>query len=178
MRKILFRTATAMFLFISCSDSATKSTDTVSATGESSQNEKNLANNRKVYKAIETGDMSTLDTLIASDAVDHQGPNGTDIKGTDSVKHMLANMHNLMKDMNMEIIADAANGDYIFTLAHFRGTVTDAYMGMPAGTKLDEKGVDLERIRDGKMVEHWGFADPNEMMKHMNAMPMNNKMKK
>jgi predicted SnoaL-like aldol condensation-catalyzing enzyme len=171
MKKILFTSATAMLcFFISCTDTATTST------ADNSQNEKNLDNNRKVYKAIETGDASTIDTLIANDAVDHQGPNGTDIKGGDSIRHMLADMHNHVKDLKLEVIADAANGDYIFSMAHMSGTTNDAWMGMPAGMKMDEKGVDVIRIKDGKMVEHWGFVDPNEMMKHMKEMPMENKM--
>jgi PBP1b-binding outer membrane lipoprotein LpoB len=74
MKKILFTTAAAMFFFISCNDS------TSTGTAESSENEKNLANNRKVYKAIETGDASVIDSLIADDAVDHQGPNGRTLK--------------------------------------------------------------------------------------------------
>jgi predicted ester cyclase len=89
---------------------------------------------------------------------------------------MLADMHNHVKDLKFDIIADAANGDYIFALVHISGTTNEAWMGMPAGTKMDEKGVDVVKIKDGKMVEHWGFVDANEMMKHMKAMQMDNKM--
>ena len=167
MKKLLFASA-LLCLFISCKDSGT--------TGNSSQNEKNLENNRKVYKAIETGDAAVIDSLITSDAVDHQGPNGMDIKGKDSVRHMLTDMHNHVKDFKLEIIADAANGDYIFAMAHISGTMSDASMGMPAGSKMDEKGVDVIKLKDGKMVEHWGFVDPGAMMKHMKEMPMDNKM--
>ena len=169
MKKI-FLTAAIFSFFISCKDS------TNTGTTENSQNEKNLANNRKVYKAIETGDASTIDSLIADDAVDHQGPNGVDIKGGDSIKHMLTEMHNHVKDLKFDVIADAANGDYIFAMANIKGTTNDAWMGMPAGLKMDEKGVDVIKIRDGKMVEHWGFVDANEMMKHMKEMPANSKM--
>ncbi len=171
MKKLIFAAAVLCF-FASCKDSGT------TGTTDNSPNEKNLVNNKKVYKAIETGDAATLDSLIASDAVDHQGPNGMDIKGKDSVRHMLADMHNHVKDFKLEIIADAANGDYIFTLANISGTMNDASMGMPAGSKMDEKGVDVIKLKDGKMVEHWGFVDPAAMMKHMQSMPMNDKMDK
>jgi len=166
MKKLIFAAAVLCF-FASCKDSGT---------ADNSQNEKNLENNRKVYQAIQTGNAAVIDSLIASDAVDHQGPNGMDIKGPDSVRHMLVDMHNHVKDLKLEIIADAANGDYIFAMAHISGTMNDASMGMPAGSKMDEKGVDVVKIKDGKMVEHWGFVDPNEMMKHMQSMPMDNKM--
>lgn len=53
--------------------SCTDSTKTPSDTTGTLQAEENLAKNRKVYKAIETRDAAALDSLIASDAVDHQG---------------------------------------------------------------------------------------------------------
>jgi ketosteroid isomerase-like protein len=170
MKKILFTAAAAMFFLISCKDSSGTSTATGST--DSSQSDKNLANNRKVYKAIETGDMSSVDTLIANDAVDHEGENGRDTKGGDSIKHMLGDMHNHIKDFKMDVVADAANGDYIFSMVHMAGTITDPYMGMTAGQKMDENSVDVIKVKDGKMVEHWGFVDPNVMMKQMQAMPM------
>lgn len=174
MKKILFTAGTAMLcLLISCKDSSTTSTS------ENSQNEKNLENNRKVLKAIETGDSATINGLIADDAVDHQGPNNMDVKGGDSIRHMLGDMHNHVKNMKLEVIADAANGDYIFSLSNFSGTVADGFMGMPAGATIDEKGVDVVKVnKDGKMVEHWGFVDAAAMMKHMKDMPMGNKMDK
>ena len=156
-----------LFFLISCTDSTKTTTDT---SGQS-QAEENLAKNRIVYKALETGDAAALDSLIASDAVDHQGPNGMDIKGTDSVKHTLADIHNHLKDAKFDIIADATNGDYIFTLVRVTGTTADSSWGMPTGTKMDEKGVDVVRIKDGKMVEHWGFVDASKIMKRMNETP-------
>ncbi len=171
MKKILFAAASASFFFIAC-NSATNT----SSSGKDSTVEKNLASNAKVYKAFETGDKATLDSFISSDAVDHNGPNGKEITNGDSIKNMLADMHNHIKDFNINIITAAANDDYIFTYAEVTGTTTDGTQGMPAGSKMDEKFVDLVKVKDGKMVEHWGFADPNEMMKQMQAMHENNKM--
>ncbi|MGN6533745.1 MAG: nuclear transport factor 2 family protein, partial [Ginsengibacter sp.] len=79
-----------MFFFVSCKSSTSSTT----AANTNSQNEENIANNAKIYKAIETGDMSSIDTLIATDVVDHDGPNGTEVKGKDSIVKMLGDMHN------------------------------------------------------------------------------------
>ena len=99
------------------------------------------------------------------------------MKGGDSIKHMLADMHNHVKDLKFDIISEATDGDYIFSLVHVSGTTTDAMFGPPTGTKMDEKSVDVVKVKDGKMVEHWGFVDPNEMMKRMSGMPaMDKKM--
>lgn len=182
MKKNLFAIASAMCFLISCNNSSTPATTTdagsvAATTPDSSQSEKNLVNNRRVFKAIETGDSAVINSLIADDAIDHQGPNGTDIKGGDSIRHILADMHNHVKDLKIDITADAANGDYIFALSTMTGTTNDMWMGMPAGTKMEQKGVDVIKVSNGKMVEHWGFADAAAMMKQMKEMS-GGKMKK
>ncbi|MBA2249105.1 MAG: ester cyclase [Chitinophagaceae bacterium] len=171
MKRVFFiATAGMLCLFTSCNDAGTTTTTT-----NSSENDKNLANNTRALKAIETGDKATIDSLVAGDAVDHQGANGMDLKGTDSVRLMLADMHNHVKDLKFDVVANAANGNYIFSLVHMTGTLTGAMWGRPAGAKLDEKNVDVIMVKDGKMTEHWGFVDPNEMMKQM-PMPGMDKM--
>lgn len=150
------------FLF-SCNQPASTSTDTTT-----SQAEKNKASSMAVYKAFETGDMSKLDSFIDKDIVDHNGgPNGAGINGLDSLKKMFMQMHDNISDLKIESIANATDGDYNFDLNHMTGTTKNAFMGMPANTKLDMMSVDVVKIKDGKAVEHWGYADPNEMMKMM-----------
>lgn len=154
-----------LFSLMSCTDSSTKtSTDGTSST--TSEADRNKANNRAVMKAIETGDSTVIDTLIASDAVDHAGPNMTEMKG-DSIKWMLRNMHNDISDLKIDVIADAADGDYVFTLSKMTGTTKTASMGMPPNTKMDMTGVDVVKFKDGKAAEHWSYMDPKDMMKMM-----------
>jgi len=168
MKKSFFIVAIAAIALISCKDN-TSSTD-ASATANS-QDEKNLANNAKVYKAIETGDVSPIDSLIATDAVDHDGgEDGKDMVGKDSILHMLGNLHNNMKDLKLDVISSATNGDYIFTLVHVTGTSADS-----SHMKIDEMGTDVVKVKDGKMTEHWGFTEDKTMAQRM--MAMQDKMK-
>ena len=175
----------AAVVFASCNNSApsasTSNTDSSSTMSQNTTNnteEQNLAKSRSVYKAIESGDSATIRSLIADDAVDHQGPNGTDLKGGANITHMLTDMHNHVKDMRFDVVSDAARGDYVFTMVDIKGTTTDNTMGMPSGAKMDGRSVDVVKIKDGKMVEHWGFLDPADVMK-MQQHPMDNsKMKK
>jgi predicted SnoaL-like aldol condensation-catalyzing enzyme len=169
MKKILSGLSVAVFFLISCNNPAS----TTAPGSTSSQNETNIANNLKIYKAIETGDVSSIDTLIASDAVDHEGPNGTEIKGRDSIVKMLGDMHNHIKDIKADVVTSAGNGDYVFTLVHFTGTAIDSSMGM-AGKSIDERGVDVVKFKNNKMTEHWGFTDDAQVNKEM--MEMHQKM--
>jgi len=167
MKKLFFAIACIVYCFlISCNQPSTSS-DTTTSTA-TSQAEKNKAGTLAVYRAIETGDMSGLDSFIDKDIVDHNaGPNGAEIKGLDSLKAMFTRMHDNMSDLKMESIANATDGDYGFDLNHTTGTTKNAFMGMPANTKFDMMNVDVVKIKDGKAVEHWGYVDPNEMMKMM-----------
>ena len=128
-----------------------------------------------VYEAMKTGDVSKLDSFIDKDIIDH-GHGG--VKGIDSLKAMFADMHNHMSGLNFEIVTDAtsANGEYHFTWYKMQGTCTDGSMGMPAGTKMDMTGVDLVKIKNDKAVEHWSFANPEEMMKMMGEHKMDPNM--
>jgi hypothetical protein len=123
--------------------------------------------NREVTRAIETGDAETLRKHIGTDGVDHGGgPNGTDLKGEELIKS-LASVHNDIDNMKMEILQEATNGEYLFTLSHLSGTTNKPVWGMPANFKIDSKSVDVIRVDNMKMKDHWAYMDPAEMMKMM-----------
>ena len=158
-KSMLFLATIISFSFFSCTDK----TATTTASTTDNQNDKNRSNTREVNRAMETGDVSKVDSFIDKDIVDHEG----NIRGLDSLKKMFADMHNKVKDLKIEPIADATDGDYHFSYSRMTGTAADQSMGMPAGTKIDMTGVDVVKVKDGKAVEHWGFSDRGEMMKMM-----------
>lgn len=100
-----------------------------------------------------------MDAFVANDAVDHSGPHG-EIKGLDSIKKALADMHNHISDMKIELIASATDGDYHFALSRFTGKTKVAMMGTPANTSIDDTSVDVEKIVNGKITDHWGYEKP------------------
>ncbi len=166
MKKIFLATACIIFCFLmSCKQSTSTANDS------NSQLEKNKANTHEVFKAIETGNVSKLDSVLDKDIVDHAGMNG-DIKGLDSVKKMFIQMHDHISNIKLESIANARDGDYNFDLTRLTGTTNSAFMGMPAKTKIDAMRVNVVKIKDGKAVEHWGYSDPKDMMKMMQNMKM------
>lgn len=179
MKKIYLPISLGLFLALTgCNNTGTSSdnTSTKDSTTTSTE-EQNLAKNRSIYKAIESGDSVTIRSLIAEDAIDHQGPNGKDRKGVDSITHWLTDMHNHVKDLKFDVVADAVKGDYIFAMVDMKGTAADNSMGMPTGSNMGGKSVDVVKIKDGKMVEHWGFLDWQDVMKMQPPMDNNPKKK-
>ena len=128
---------------------------------ESSGNDKNLSASRDIFKGVETGDTTKL-ASIAPDAVDHAGPTG-EIHNGDSIKAMLAGIHSHVKDLKIDIINDAASGDYVYTWNKWTGTALDSSMGFAPNQPFTTTGVDIVKFRDGKAVEHWGFLDQKEV---------------
>lgn len=176
MKKILWIIQLAVIFFaISCKNESTTST-----TKEPSKNEAAV---QEAYKAFETGDVSKMDSLLAPDCIDHNGgPMGKEIKGRDGIKQMFTTMHNSMSDMKMTSDVMSSEGDYVFAWVHMTGTTTanpDPTLGMPANTKMDMKMVDVLKFNsDGKCTDHWGYMDPNDMMKMMPPPPATSPMEK
>ena len=125
----------------------------------------NHDNTVTVFKGIEKGDVSAMDNFVAADAVDHSDMG--DVKGLDAIKKELNDMHNHIDNLKFDVLADATDGDYHFTLIKISGTTKDNSMGMPAGSKMDNTSVGVEKISNGKITEHWRYADAQEMMKMM-----------
>lgn len=171
MKKFFFTVAACMLVsLISCNDSATTSTS------NNDVQEKNKANFKLIHNALETGDVSKLDSIIDKDIVDHGSPMG-DVKGIDSVKKFFVNFHSHTKDVKIESIATATDGDYVFDYTRMTGTIVTPFMGMPAGP-MDMTSIDLVKLKDGKAVEHWSFMDIRDAMKMMGGHKPDDKMAK
>jgi hypothetical protein len=152
MKQIFFAASAFTLLLIACTNN-----------NGSSGNDKNLSASRDIFKGIETDDTTKL-ASIASDAVDHAGPNG-DVTNGDSIKAILAQIHTHVKDLKIETLGDAASGDYVYTWTKWTGTALDSSMGFPVNQPFNTTGVDIIMFKDGKAVEHWGFVSQDEMMK-------------
>lgn len=170
MKHVLLALSAAVVM-ASCNNDAT-----VAGTHEDNDHNmasKNEENMRTVYNAIETGDVSKLDSLMDPDIVDHNGKmDGSDIKGRDSVKAMLGSMHNYFDGLKMDLqsTATSADGNYQFTLVRTTGTAKQNIWGMTAGQKMDDTNVDVVKLKDGKATDHWGFMSMADFQEMMGAM--------
>jgi predicted SnoaL-like aldol condensation-catalyzing enzyme len=66
-------------------------------------------------------------------------------------------------DVRTTINMMVAEGDLVFVYSTYTGTHTgDGLMGLSAtGNKINYDVVDMFRLRDGKLCEHWDVADTN-----------------
>jgi steroid delta-isomerase-like uncharacterized protein len=65
-----------------------------------------------------------------------------------------------MPDLRVTIEAVVASADQFAASFVYEGTHSGTYLGVPAtGRKLRFTSCDIFRIKDGKLVEHWGMGD-------------------
>ena len=105
----------------------------------------------KAYiKAVQTGDQAALGSLISPEVVWHQpGSNRFSGRheGMATVGPMLGSMMEVSKGTFAISRADhyMANGDWV--------AITLEFTGQANGVELKQPGVDLLRIKDGKVIE-------------------------
>jgi hypothetical protein len=149
MKKLFFAASAALCCyFISCNNKA--------------GNDENISAARDIMKGIETGDTSKF-TSIDANAIDHAGSMG-EVHNGDSIKASLRDIHNHVKDLKIEILGDAANGDYTYTWSKMSGTALDSSMGFPVNQPISIRSVDIIKFQNGKAVEHWGYIDQQDLM--------------
>ena len=80
----------------------------------------------------------------------------------------LAELYDAFPDgryVNDNIVAE---GDQVVTVGRFQGTHTGAFHGMPAtGKRVTLTAVHVDRIADGKIVQHLRMSDPTELQEQI-----------
>ena len=65
-----------------------------------------------------------------------------------------------------------ADGDKVATRKTFYGTHEGEFMGIPPSGRRGSVGlIDIVRIADGRVVEHWSMGDNLGMMQQLGAIP-------
>ncbi len=115
---------------------------------------------RMFDEGFATGDGSIADELCSPDLVDHQF--GTAGRGAEAVAHVrdaMRDVHGAFPDIRFTIEDAAESGDMIWVRVRGQATATGPYFGPPSGRTVDFTVIDVCRIQDGRITEHWGVPD-------------------
>jgi predicted ester cyclase len=75
-------------------------------------------------------------------------------------------------DVKFTIDDMVSQGDIVATLVHGEGTQTGQFMNIPAtGKHAKWRSVGFFRVRDGKIVEHWGIPDMLGLLIQLGVIP-------
>ncbi|MDF2830412.1 MAG: SnoaL-like polyketide cyclase [Mycobacterium sp.] len=105
------------------------------------------------------GDFELFEELFADDFVDHTPQPGT-TADKDGVRVLYHRLREAFSDFHPEIHWQTVDGDLVTTFKTYHGTHTGDFLGIaPTGRTVRFDTVDAMRVRDGRIVEHWGVAD-------------------
>lgn len=123
--------------------------------------EENKAIARRVYELVSTGNFERAEEIVNQDAPDnellsHDPP----AKLIETFKETFAEAREGFPDLSITVEDVMAEGDRVAARVTMRGTHRGEFQGIaPTGKRVEVKAIDMFRISDGKIVEHWGHAD-------------------
>ena len=127
---------------------------------------------RFVEELFNRGNMGIVGEIFAPDFIEReQLPPGIP-NGREGVKVLTTMLRSAFPDFKATIDDILAEGDKVVIRMTWSGTQKGEFMGVPATGKRVSFGViDIIRITNGKLVEHWGQMDSMSLMQQLGAIP-------
>jgi predicted ester cyclase len=116
---------------------------------------------RVIDEGFSQGKLEVIDEIFAPDAIEHQFRGlGQPQSGPEGVKAVVSGLRASFPDLRYTIEDLAIDGDKVWVRMVGYGTNLGPYMGQPAtGQSIAIDVIDIVRIKDGRIVEHWGVPD-------------------
>lgn len=132
--------------------------------GDNSRTSRPLKRNKQVTERIWAElvngcRLETMDELVSADFVDHAPLPGLP-DNVDGLRQRLQILHRAFPDFRSTISDLVAENDKVVAFVVSTGTHQEDFAGVPAtGRQFTIQEIQILRIVDGKMVEHWQVAD-------------------
>lgn len=111
---------------------------------------------RRAYSAVSTGDFDALGDLLDDDVVEHEEVPGFP-PDKEGILRFFRTFREGLPDLSMTAGDMIAERDKVFVRATVSGTHRGEFFGVPAsGNEITASIADFFRIREGRIVEHWG----------------------
>ncbi|REJ82882.1 MAG: hypothetical protein DWQ44_01830 [Bacteroidetes bacterium] len=147
------------FLFSSCSDSNAN---------QENKTELNKKTVSIIYGMFESGNTEGIENYVHPYMIDYTLDPAIMQKGIEGLVELISVNKQAFPDLKIKVYNMSAEGDYVYAHFNFNGTYTGSLGNIPSsGRKIDIDGVDVIRLKDGKIVEHWGYWDTQKFLIQM-----------
>ncbi len=125
--------------------------------------------NRFIDDFQTAGDPAAAEALLAPDFVDHTpfpgfGPTRADVVRLFSV------FRAAFPDLRVKVLSQIADGDRVATRKNFHGTHRGDLFGIPpTGRSVTIEVMDIVRVRDRQIVEHWNVVGVAGLMAQLKS---------
>lgn len=134
------------------------------------QETQNKAIVRRFAEASVASDQTAFQEMLSPDFVAHlaTGPQNREVFLKHNQGFSIA-----FSDRQFIVNDQVAEGDKVVTLATWRGTHSAGdFQGLaPTGKQIAISAILIERIKDGKIEEHWSLFDQLSMMQQLGLIP-------
>ena len=119
-------------------------------------------------EVINQKNLAALDQFVAPNAVNHTVPAGL----PQGPSQFLGLHLNAFPDAKATVEDLLADGDKVIARVSIRGTQQGAFGSIhPRGKPITVMTINIFRIANGKMVEHWGLADRLSALQQLGVVP-------
>jgi steroid delta-isomerase-like uncharacterized protein len=113
------------------------------------------------------GNFQVFDKLFADDFVDHTTQPGT-TPDKAGVHKLYTYLREAFPDFHAEIHWQLADGDRVTTFKTYHGTHKGTFLGVaPTGRAIRFETVDVMRVQNGKITDHWGVGNLLSLMQQI-----------
>jgi steroid delta-isomerase-like uncharacterized protein len=133
-------------------------------------------NKRFVRRALDElyakGDLELVEELIHADFQDHDPAHPDQPTGPESVRQTVRNLHAAFGELRFEVDDEIAEGDKVVQRVTMSGRHTGPLMGRePTGRTFEVRHVNIWRVADGKIADHWGSRDDLGLLSQLGLLP-------
>lgn len=115
---------------------------------------------RLIDEGFTGGRLEVADEVIDPAIVEHQNFGPDHAPGAEGVKAVIASLRRAFSDFRLDIEDIAVDGDIAWSRNVATGTNDGSFMGnAPTGRTIRIDVIDVVRVRDGLITEHWGVPD-------------------
>jgi len=125
---------------------------------------------RRYYEeVVSTGDVDALPKFIAPEYTEVHN-NRRHPVGLEGAKEHILGVRTTYADLRITVERQIAEGEWVVTCVTARGIHEGAWLGMrPTGKTLEMTAVNVDRVVDGRIVEHGGAANLLEPLLEIGA---------
>ncbi|SHH76942.1 conserved hypothetical protein, steroid delta-isomerase-related [Chryseolinea serpens] len=114
------------------------------------------------------GNVDALDELLSTEYINHTPSTPNPPKGAVGLKPIVRAIRKGFPDLHYEIKEIIATNDRVVARVVMTGTQSDTLFGIPpTGKRIEVNQINIEKIENGRIVEHWRVTDELAMMQQL-----------
>lgn len=119
-------------------------------------------------EVVNQRNLAALGQFVSPNAINHSVPEGLPQEPSQFLGLHLGAFPDLTATVENLLVA----GDKVIALVSYHGTHQGAFLGIPAtGKPITIMGINIFRLANGQIVEHWGLTDRITALRQLGLVP-------